>query len=427
MTTALQRRLHPEPGSVFCMGPFGDKRAGDQMFPFDQMYTDVLVPCIETAHMTPRRLDTIYGPQGMTELIWQALQTAELLVVDHTARSANVAYELGLATALNKRFVSITQAEDDIPSDIRGQNRYLKYSADAFGMRKFERELVAQLEALREEPADETSLVPLFPQTETVPATLIDVQNDYALVRTVNGQLGILKGTDVDYAKVITDMHRKFRVGAEVHGAFVYDIARMEPKFTLLAGQENPWGAVAAKFPIGTIFSARVTNVVDKHGVFVRVFGPVTGLVPRSTIKGSVLPKVGSDVEVTVTHLDTTKRQITLQLKNGWGVQGEPPLPKVQMPSVGQRFVGVVTRAVPEADGRGGFALLKLEGFPRPAMLHAKYMEADLRADLNDGDVGIGDEIDVEVVSVDHAVNRVLLRDLGDVTPSGEEVGVTAA
>lgn len=414
--TALQRRYHPETGSVFCIVPFSDKLVGDRMFPFDEMYAQVLAKCIEMAGMTPSRLDTIYGQQGMRELIWDSVQKAELLIVDFTGRSANVAYELGMATVLNKRFISITQDENDIPSDIRGQNRFLKYSADAFGMRKFEGELVAQLEALRQEPADEMSLVPLLPGTETVAATIVDVQTDYALVRTVEGKLGILKGADVDYGKIVSDMHRRFRVGAEVQGAFVYDIARMEPKFTLLAGQENPWGLVASKYPIGSSLTARVTSVAEHIGAFVRVLGPVTGLVPRSTMGTEPLPEVGTDVEVTVTHLDTTQRKITLQLKHTHTPTASVTIarPALQLPTVGDRFVGTVTRTVPEANGRGGYALLKLAGYPRPAMLHAKHMEADLRADLNDNQIANGDEIDVEVVSVDPTTNRVLLRDLGE-------------
>jgi len=41
-------------------------------------------------------------------------------------------------------------------------------------------------------------------------------------------------------------------------------------------------------------------------------------------------------------------------------------------------------------------------------------MEPDLRDDLNDNLVSVGDEIDVEVLRVDASTSKVLLRDLGE-------------
>ncbi len=49
-----------------------------------------------------------------------------------------------------------------------------------------------------------------------------------------------------------------------------------------------------------------------------------------------------------------------------------------------------------------------------PERVHATSMEPDLRDDLNDNLVSVGDEIDVEVLRVDASTSKVLLRDLGE-------------
>jgi ribosomal protein S1 len=59
-------------------------------------------------------------------------------------------------------------------------------------------------------------------------------------------------------------------------------------------------------------------------------------------------------------------------------------------------------------------------------MLLAKNMTADRRFDLNNGSVDVGEEIDVEVLSVDRARGRVMLRDLPKVDPEPVELAPAA-
>jgi hypothetical protein len=70
-----------------------------------------------------------------------------------------------------------------------------------------------------------------------------------------------------------------------------------------------------------------------------------------------------------------------------------------------------VFRAVPEQDHAGGYALVRLPGVTRPAMLHCTQMSAEVRADLNRGELEVGELLLVEVVSID-AQGRVRVRDL---------------
>jgi small subunit ribosomal protein S1 len=178
-------------------------------------------------------------------------------------------------------------------------------------------------------------------------------------------------------------------------------------KYTLVAGQEDPWQSLTTQFPVGKIFTSVVCTVVSNVGPFVKVADDVNGLIPEKTITGP-LPPVGTQVEVRVAKFDAVNRRISLRLNRP--LTAVPPANDL----VGQRGYGRVVKAVPLKDGHGGFILLQISGRERPAILPCKYMRDDLRDDLRDGQVDIGEEIYVEVVRMDETADRVLLQELPD-------------
>ena len=136
---------------------------------------------------------------------------------------------------------------------------------------------------------------------------------------------------------------------------------------------------------------------------------------------------VGDDVEVAVTTFDAERRRIGLRLDRVLRRPPSRPVPVAAspagapdrerpngsaMPEVGDTFTGTVTRVVPESDGAGGYILLRVPGLQRAVMLHCTSMTEDLRGDLRDGFVDMGEEIPVEVTKVDQRQGRVLVRDL---------------
>ena len=149
-----ERTHSPESGVVFFAMPFGQKSVADrENCDFDTLYRSGFAPAVQACGMKPERLDDLYGPQGVLELIWRAIQRAEIVVIDFSFRSANVTFEYGLAWSLGKRIIALTQDEDDIPSDLRGLNRYIHYSQYFADMEQMKSELTLQLKALREEPS----------------------------------------------------------------------------------------------------------------------------------------------------------------------------------------------------------------------------------------------------------------------------------
>ncbi|MFX0576256.1 hypothetical protein [Nocardia nepalensis] len=408
----LTRTMGPEKGKVFFAMPFGTKKVGAGDFNFDEFYADECVPIVrDDCGMEPVRGDEIYGSQGVWETVWNGIQQAELVVVDFTARSTSVVLEFGWAVVLGKRVVVLTQDPEDVPTDVRGIYRFTEYGESYKAMKRLREELALQLKTMREQPAEEMALMPM-PMPDggsmtSVPARVIVAMPDYVVVQDDSGRRGVMGNDDVDYARLIKDMSRRFPVGTRLDGAFVVDPLRKEMRYTLTGGEINPWPLLARRFPPGTPLHQRVTNVVAGVGAFVHVDRGINGLVPAAQFNGE-LPQPGTELAISVVRIDEHRRQVALRL-NGAVRQAST----ARFAELGWSGDGEVTRAVPEqADHKGGFILVRLPVADRPAMLLAKDMTDDLRHDLNNGHVEVGEVITVEVTMVDARAGKTLLREV---------------
>ena len=86
---------------------------------FDNYYLNIYVPAIEEAGLLPTRADDIYRPSTIIQDIWELTRNSKLVLADLTGKNANVFYELGLAHALAKPAVLITETMEDVPFDLR--------------------------------------------------------------------------------------------------------------------------------------------------------------------------------------------------------------------------------------------------------------------------------------------------------------------
>src|SRR5881275_3309373 len=106
--------------------------------------------------------------------------------------------------------------------------------------------------------------------------------------------------------------------------------------------QDDPWQGIEAKYPVGTRFKGRVTNITD-YGAFVELEPGIEGLIHVSEMswtKKNVHPgkivSTSQEVEVQVLEVDPVKRRISLGLKqtirNPWEVFMEkyPPGAEVE-------------------------------------------------------------------------------------------------
>lgn len=91
--------------------------------------------------------------------------------------------------------------------------------------------------------------------------------------------------------------------------------------------QADPWESVGVKYPVGAVFTGRVTNITD-YGAFVELEPGVEGLVHVSEMswtKKNVHPgkivSTSQEVEVMILDVDPQKRRVSLGLKQ---TQGNP-------------------------------------------------------------------------------------------------------
>lgn len=101
----------PPRDTCFVLMPFGGW--------FDQYYEAVYRPAIEASGLSPKRADDIYRPGTIVNDIWSFTKAAKLLLADLMDRNPNVFYELGLAHALAKPVILVTESIEQVPFDLR--------------------------------------------------------------------------------------------------------------------------------------------------------------------------------------------------------------------------------------------------------------------------------------------------------------------
>jgi hypothetical protein len=86
---------------------------------FEEVYA-LLKTTLEAAGFSVARADDMLSHQSILQDIVRGIWEADLIVADLTGSNPNVYYELGLAHALNKRVILLTQEVSGLPFDLRG-------------------------------------------------------------------------------------------------------------------------------------------------------------------------------------------------------------------------------------------------------------------------------------------------------------------
>jgi hypothetical protein len=74
------------------------------------------------------RGDDIFTPTDILDDIWRGILDADFVVADITGRNTNVFYELGMAHAIGKPVLILSQSPDDVPIDVKTR-RILMYDS----------------------------------------------------------------------------------------------------------------------------------------------------------------------------------------------------------------------------------------------------------------------------------------------------------
>jgi hypothetical protein len=123
------------PRECFVLMPYGNN--------WYQRVYDTIAKSARSARYTCTVAKDIASSGGIMRQVWNAVRTADAIVADLTGDNPNVLYETGMAHALGKEVVLITQDVNTLPFDLRAL-RCVQYQESA--LTGLERELQLFLE-----------------------------------------------------------------------------------------------------------------------------------------------------------------------------------------------------------------------------------------------------------------------------------------
>jgi len=155
-----------------------------------------------------------------------------------------------------------------------------------------------------------------------VTGRIASVREFGAFVELGGGVQGLLHVSEMGWSRV-NDPSAMFKAGDEI----TVKVLRIESKngedkiaLGLKQLTDDPWSAVAQKYPVGTVVRGRVTRLAD-FGAFVELEPGVTGLLPVTETtagRGADIKKalpIGTTVDVIVLEIDAAGRRIRLSIK----------------------------------------------------------------------------------------------------------------
>jgi small subunit ribosomal protein S1 len=221
---------------------------------------------------------------------------------------------------------------------------------------------------------------------------------DYGAFVDLGGVDGLLHVTDIAW-KRINHPSDALQIGQTVK----VQVIRFNPETQRISLgmkqlEADPWDGIQAKYPVGTKFTGRVTNITD-YGAFVELEPGVEGLVHVSEMswtKKNVHPgkivSTSQEVEVMVLDTDPEKRRISLGLKqvmpNPWDafLQAHPVGSAVEGEIKNITEFGLFVGLSDEIDGMVHLSDLSwtkrgdeaINDFKKGQMVKAKVLDVDI-------------------------------------------------
>lgn len=121
----------------FVLMPFSEK--------FDSIYRDIIIPTVEETGLNCKRADDLFNTGPIIVDIFEYIQKAKVLIADLSEKRPNVFYEVGLAHALEKDVILISQDIDDVPFDLK-HRRCIIYKDSVAGGIKLRQTLTKTIE-----------------------------------------------------------------------------------------------------------------------------------------------------------------------------------------------------------------------------------------------------------------------------------------
>ena len=224
-----------------------------------------------------------------------------------------------------------------------------------------------------------------------------------AFVELEKGVEGLVHVSELSWTKRITRPSDVLSLDQEIE-AIVLNISVEEQKISLGIRQldENPWEAIEARFPVGTIISGAVRNLTP-YGAFVALEEGIDGMIHVSDMSWtrkinhpSEVLKKGDVVEARVLNIEKENQRVSL---------GSKQLETDPWESIDSRFkVGdLVSGTVAKIASFGAFVNLDgdIDGLIHISQLSEEHVER-----VKDV-IKVGDEIKARVIKVDKVERRI--------------------
>lgn len=120
------------------------------MMPFSEDFNGVyqmLKNSCDSLDLTCKRADEIWKYEIIIQDLIDLIYCSSVVIVDLTNKNPNVFYETGIAHALKKNVILLTQHDKDVPFDLR-HIRYLKYDNTIKGLEELRKKVKKRLESL---------------------------------------------------------------------------------------------------------------------------------------------------------------------------------------------------------------------------------------------------------------------------------------
>lgn len=164
----------------------------------------------------------------------------------------------------------------------------------------------------------------MYPVGTKLTRTIKNVTNAGAFVELEEGIDGFLHVDDYSWTKKVQNANSVFKPGDELE-VTVIRVDRESRRIRLGIKQlgDDPWAALKASFPKGSIVEGEVTNVTD-FGVFVKVSGDIEGLIYKNQLSSDREAdpeellgefKEGDKVKAVITELSPEKQKLSLSIR----------------------------------------------------------------------------------------------------------------
>ena len=242
-----------------------------------------------------------------------------------------------------------------------------------------------------------------FPIGAKVKGRIVNIMPYGAFMEISDGVEGLIHVSEMSWTKRITKAGDVLSVGEEVE-AVILDIKKDHKKISLGLRQidQNPWEALAEKYPVGTKITGKVRNMTS-YGAFVEIENDIDGMIhisdmswTRKINNPNEVLKPGDEVSAVILDIDASQQRISLGMKQ---TENDPWEGIEELYKIGDVLKGQVAKIT----AFGAFIELshKIDG-----LIHISQISNERVERVKDV-LKLGDEVEARVIKIDKDERRI--------------------